>query len=418
MKTLKTFFCFTCIILSYTFTNAQNTQAKLKFEEAEQDYINYRYSECISKIEELKKLGFNNPKTAHLEIMARSCFIIGVTRIDYIWNGYAALVHLQNLCDFYLDNYDIEGLEDKYKEVYNIRKELNKFPQTSAAWSAKYAEIKAKEKAKKDSIIQEFLNSFVLVEKGSFYKNAKSYTHVHRPNGYTDTIGYRPVKTQVDHDFYISKAIITKELYWALYQEPLYSYATISPENRNKSDKDAMWHHPVLGWLTKNMELAYPGDYAANYAQLKSFIEKLNKVTGKKFRLPSDDEWEYAFRGGQKQRLLESKYIIGGNKRKGYKYRYVYMYKNRTQFAEPNELGLVYYKPSSNAMGTSASELATDKVYAGYPPNPQSLIYRGSSHTSRYLIEELYKSLPFLDPNSSLNPETMLRYFRLVMEVD
>jgi formylglycine-generating enzyme required for sulfatase activity len=38
----------------------------------------------------------------------------------------------------------------------------------------------------------------------------------------------------------------------------------------------------------------------------QKFIKKLNKLTGKKFRLPSEEEWEYAARGG--------------NKSKGYKY--------------------------------------------------------------------------------------------------
>lgn len=112
----------------------------------------------------------------------------------------------------------------------------------------------------------------------------------------------------------------------------------------------------------------------------QKFIKKLNKLTGKKFRLPTEAEWEYAARGGKKSRG----YRYSGSNKIGD----VAWYKdNHSQMShevggrEPNELGIYdmsghlwewcndwydrdYYEvsPSYNPQGPSRG---SDKVNRG-----------------------------------------------------
>ena len=96
------------------------------------------------------------------------------------------------------------------------------------------------------------------------------------------------------------------------------------------------------------------------------FINKLNKLTGKQFRLPTESEWEYAARGG----ICSNGYIYSGSNNIGD----VAWYKNNSDGVthpvgckHPNELGL--YDMSGNIW-----ELCSDMLgdYPDFPTiNPQ-----------------------------------------------
>lgn len=162
-------------------------------------------------------------------------------------------------------------------------------------------------------------------------------------------------------DFSIGQTEVTQALWLAVMGEnPSY----FSSSENWPEDKDRVFED----------DLNRPVERVSSY-DCQDFIAKLNELTGRHFRIPSEAEWEFAARGG--------------NKTHGYPYAgsdnidEVAWYRGNSDMThpvgkkKPNELGLC-------DMSGNVSELCLDYVslYTGYRPTIFQIVRGGSYHAT------------------------------------
>lgn len=102
---------------------AQLALAKLKFEDAETAYNAGSYETALSKLVDAEKLfGKINPPILHLRILCRDKIFESNKR-------WGLLDSLRTEAKYFLASYaDVEGLEEKYRDVYRIQEKRSELP--------------------------------------------------------------------------------------------------------------------------------------------------------------------------------------------------------------------------------------------------------------------------------------------------
>ena len=132
------------IIVSAKFTFAQNTIAKLKYEEAEEAFANNNFELALGKLKDVELLlKSTSPKILYLQILSQAKIIEKNPLNDYV-----IIENAKKSCQKYLIDYEnLPDNEDKYKDIYKASEKLKKYLITRQEFDEriKEAELRAKQ---------------------------------------------------------------------------------------------------------------------------------------------------------------------------------------------------------------------------------------------------------------------------------
>jgi len=194
-------------------------------------------------------------------------------------------------------------------------------------------------------------------------------------NGSSDE---KPVHTVILSDFYIGKYEVTVKEYQ--------TFCKATGKKMPPMPKDSWYeeHPSARKWVWKS---SYPILYV-NWNDAMAYCKWLSQKTGKRYTLPTEAQWEYAARGGQKSRNYKYSGSNNINKVAWYDETTYEKGPQPVGLLKPNELGI--YDMSGNAW-----EWCYDK-YARYPAanqrnpkGPDRGIFRVIRGGSWYYIDDM-----------------------------
>ncbi|RIA08903.1 hypothetical protein OE09_0728 [Flavobacteriaceae bacterium MAR_2010_72] len=155
---MKRLFFIGAVLVFALNANTQNTVAKFKYEDAEKAYYENKFEDCIKLLTETEALlGQTAPNILHLRILAEHKLLE-----QNPMHSYTIIENIRNHCDTYLQDYDIAGLEEKYRDVYEIQNTLGRYPSNKSAFDEKIAAVEAskiKNSLEAKKIIERYLEA-------------------------------------------------------------------------------------------------------------------------------------------------------------------------------------------------------------------------------------------------------------------